>query len=77
MTLPATWIGMPPGVQQQIAQRLARGAEGDALELGAVGRLQHAAHVVLADDLGELHVASPGRQSAAPDCPARKGRRGR
>src|SRR5688572_685386 len=46
----------PPGVHQQFAQRLTRGAEGDALELGAVGRLQHAAHVVLADDLGELHV---------------------
>ena len=51
---PATWSGMPAGRCSTIPERLVGGAEGDGVEARAVAAFQHAAHVDLADDLGEL-----------------------
>ncbi len=54
--MPATWIGRPPVPVKRSPERLAGGAESDALELGAVGRFQDAAHVGIAHHLGKAHA---------------------
>src|SRR5262245_52931771 len=46
----------PSAVEQRLSQRLCCGAECNRIEPGAVPGFQSAAHMCLADDLGEPHT---------------------